>query len=584
MTFAYSVDLNDTAGESAATDTALVADLKAALADWSQYLTGLGTLVVQLDISATTRASGGPSGMYQDGTTASGAAYEVPAAEYEFATGHHLAGYTSDITISLDPTYLADYLYLDPNPAAGDTVPANKIDAISVFRHEICHGLGINGYYDQSGSLLYGGAYETPFDTLISFAPGGNAYFSGAAAVKVNGGPVQLTTNSTAGENYYHLSNSPTDPNYTDLMNGQYFDYGQQYQISNLDLAMLSDIGAPVTSYLDGSPSVPCFAAGTRLATAEGEIAVEAVLPGMRLRTLSGDLRPVRWVGRRTIDLRRHANPDAVRPIRIAAHALAPGRPSRPLVVSPDHAVWLADALIPARCLLNGVTIAPQSGAALVQYFHVELDAHDIILADGAAVESYLDTGNRADFDAAGTVRRLHPRPAPRDWPAHAVAPLVTSGPALAAALRLVGGRAHALGVRPSWDPDLRIIADGRVIRPRLADNRIELHLPLATASLTLQSRRTVPRHLYPERSDARVLGVAVRALTLDGVAVARTDPALAEGWQAPEDGWRWTTGSAVLRPQRPVRSITLDLLALIAYLVPPPLAAASRHLAERAA
>ena len=34
-------------------------------------------------------------------------------------------------------------------------------------------------------------------------------------------------------------------------------------------------------------------------------------------------------------------------------------------------------------------------------YYHVELSTHDVILAEGLATESYLDTGNRAAFESA---------------------------------------------------------------------------------------------------------------------------------------------------------------------------------------
>jgi hypothetical protein len=84
-----------------------------------------------------------------------------------------------------------------------------------------------------------------------------------------------------------------------------------------------------------GTDIVPCFADGTRIATPEGSVRVEALRAGDRVLTASGDVRPVRWVGCRTIDPTRHPAPSQMQPIRIAAGALAAGVPSRDLRLSP---------------------------------------------------------------------------------------------------------------------------------------------------------------------------------------------------------------------------------------------------------
>ena len=84
-------------------------------------------------------------------------------------------------------------------------------------------------------------------------------------------------------------------------------------------------------------------------------------------------------------------------PIRIQAGAFAPNTPRRDLLLSPDHAVYVDGRLIPVRYLVNGASIA-QVETDSVTYWHVELDRHDVILAEGLAAESYLDTGNRSVF------------------------------------------------------------------------------------------------------------------------------------------------------------------------------------------
>lgn len=153
---------------------------------------------------------------------------------------------------------------------------------------------------------------------------------------------------------------------------------------------------------------VPCFAAGTRILTARGEIAVQDLFIGEALITLAAADRPIIWIGKRTIDLRRHSHPASVQPICIAAHALAENVPDRDLWVSPDHAIYLDGYLVPAKELLNNCNVY-QANRASITYYHIELEQHAIIFAENAAVETYLETGNRAGFDNDGQTTVLHP-------------------------------------------------------------------------------------------------------------------------------------------------------------------------------
>src|SRR5262249_42442732 len=105
--------------------------------------------------------------------------------------------------------------------------------------------------------------------------------------------------------------------------------------------------------------TVVCFAAGTLIATERGEMAVEDLHIGDRVPTLvGGTLEPSRWIGVRTVDCRRHPRPQCVWPVRISANAFGEGKPARPLLLSPDHAVFIDGVLIPVKYLINGRTIA----------------------------------------------------------------------------------------------------------------------------------------------------------------------------------------------------------------------------------
>ena len=173
-----------------------------------------------------------------------------------------------------------------------------------------------------------------------------------------------------------------------------------------------------------------CFAAGTRLATTRGLVTVETLREGdaMLLADREGSL-PVVWIGHREVDCRRHLAPHKVWPVRIAAGAFARGVPRRDLYLSPDHAVFVRSVLIPVKYLVNETTIA-QVAVDGVSYWHVELQHHAALLAEGLSVESLLPGGDRSGFINGGGMVALHPTWA---WEGEGCAPLVVTGPDVAA-------------------------------------------------------------------------------------------------------------------------------------------------------
>ncbi len=204
---------------------------------------------------------------------------------------------------------------------------------------------------------------------------------------------------------------------------------------SGMELIRLAD--GSTTTFGNGS-FVVCFAAGTRILTAQGETPVENLRPGELVATLSGQgspLKPVVFLGRRRIALAGNPHAAELSPVRIRAGALGPNTPHRDLLVSPDHCLFRDGALVPARLLVNGTSIAVEKGLAEVTYFHIELPAHDVVLAEGAAAESWLDAGNRAWFENAPTaLLRVTATPdAYAHEDAQPCAPVVQAGPRLAA-------------------------------------------------------------------------------------------------------------------------------------------------------
>lgn len=145
--------------------------------------------------------------------------------------------------------------------------------------------------------------------------------------------------------------------------------------------------------------SVPCFTPGTQIATRQGPIPVEDLRAGEMLLTRDNGFCPVLWVGHSHYKLSSANGGARLQPVMIKAGAFGDGVPQNDLVVSPDHQMLLTnrlvkgalpsvELLVPARCFLGraGVVVAPQRE---VEFVHVLMERHEILLADGAWTESY---------------------------------------------------------------------------------------------------------------------------------------------------------------------------------------------------
>jgi hypothetical protein len=143
------------------------------------------------------------------------------------------------------------------------------------------------------------------------------------------------------------------------------------------------------------------------------------------------------------VDCRHHPEPRRVWPVRIDAGAFGSGQPHRDLWLSPDHAVFINEVLIPVKRLINEITIT-QVPVDKVTYYHVELPRHDVLLSEGLQTESFLDTGDRCDFENAAGCTRLHPNLAARVRDACACAPLMVTGAELEAARARVRKQAQS--------------------------------------------------------------------------------------------------------------------------------------------
>jgi len=121
---------------------------------------------------------------------------------------------------------------------------------------------------------------------------------------------------------------------------------------------------------------------------------VEDLVIGDLVLTRNHGPRPIRWIGQQT---RRAIG--AAAPIRIAAGTL---NTARDLRLSPQHRLFIwqrrdelgtgrAEVLVRADLLVNGTTVTREEGGHVDSY-QILFDGHEIIFAEGIAVESLLVT------------------------------------------------------------------------------------------------------------------------------------------------------------------------------------------------
>ncbi len=190
----------------------------------------------------------------------------------------------------------------------------------------------------------------------------------------------------------------------------------------------------------DVTAVAPCYCSGSLIQTEAGEVPVETLKIGDRVVTASGAIRPIKWIGRRSYSGRFARGSKDILPIRIRQGALDKNTPRRDLMVSPHHALYLDGVLIEACDLINGVSIVQAESVESVTYIHIELDTHDIILAEGAPAESFVDDDSRMIFHNAHDYRALYPDEASK--PPRYCAPRLRDGYAVEAARRRIEARA----------------------------------------------------------------------------------------------------------------------------------------------
>jgi hypothetical protein len=162
-----------------------------------------------------------------------------------------------------------------------------------------------------------------------------------------------------------------------------------------------------------GGGGASCFLRGTRILTDRGDRPIEDLQIGDRVVTRDGRSKPIRWVARRRYVRQPSTRwPQDIAPVRIARGAFAPDLPHADLFIAGAHALYYDGALINVEDLVNGTTVALDSAGERLEleYFHIHLAEHDVILAEGVECET-LALGDFEKFDNFVEYERLYGRP-----------------------------------------------------------------------------------------------------------------------------------------------------------------------------
>lgn len=275
------------------------------------------------------------------------------------------------------------------NSISGKTFTSNYFYSPSITSES---SSSVNGNATYSGTLT-GFSQANLSGTVQSLNTTTGTFQLGGVTYQIHG------SSSTSNALVFGTIPSSTDP----------FATSKVYVLSNSGAAPTNPISySTANSYSPPSPT--CFATGTRILTVNGEVAIEHLREGDLIVLEDDTFLPVQWIGRRYVECARSPWRSDVLPVRISSGAIGENMPKRDLLVSPGHSLAIErEWLIQAGQLVNGHSIT-QSEVAEITYWHVELERHAVIFAEGLAVESYIDMGNRGEFENGGEPLTLHPR------------------------------------------------------------------------------------------------------------------------------------------------------------------------------
>jgi Ca2+-binding RTX toxin-like protein len=303
-----------------------------------------------------------PTERWGDVTLEAGKTYTIEVRVWENAGGQVLSGTVTPPGGVAEDLGTSD-LVIGPEGEAGDDFLDGGAGSDLVFG-----GGGNDTILADQGDTLVGGDGDDLFLLQDILGPGAAITITGGEGGETGGDTLQLTAD--IGRDDITFTN--TDDAAGGL-SGSFTVNGTLVTFSEIE-------------------NIICFTPGTRILTPRGERPVESLRPGDMVITRDHGPQPLRWTGRRTVPgLGRFA------PIRVAPHVLDGAR--APLTVSPQHRFLFTgykaellfgcdEVFVSALHLVDGQAVT-QTEQAAVTYIHLMFDRHEVILAEGAATESF---------------------------------------------------------------------------------------------------------------------------------------------------------------------------------------------------
>lgn len=324
-----------------------------------------------------------------------------------------------------------------------------------------------------------------------------------------------------------------------------------------------------------------CFLAGTFIRAQYGMVRVEDIKPGDLVYALGHNntwqLRQVTWTGKQITTVAAYKHDDlAGYPVCIRRNAIDEGVPFADLYVTAEHCMFLDDYFVPIRMLVNGKTIFYDRSFTTYEYYHIELEKHSVIAANGALSESYLDTGNRHYFTSKSIINTASTRV--KSWERDAAAMLITKRGGVEALFNALDQRADRMSValiepkkERTNNPDVYLVTDkgGKIAPVRVTDKEALFELPSVIKNVRLMSRTYRPCDVWGAHHDNRHdYGILVGDIIIHQEQEKYKLNTHLSGKEL--SGWlpqfhsraRWTSGNALipLKPLEDNRNILLSI------------------------
>ena len=229
------------------------------------------------------------------------------------------------------------------------------------------------------------------FDTFVYTAGDGNdtiSDFNTATGQDIGDGNQTNNDFLDLSDFYTSVFEARTDLADDGILNQSVGDFSDNTAMGSGSLVLT---GVAANDLTEDNINVACFVAGTRIKTQSGWKVVEDLSEGDMVQTLDHGMQPLRHLLTSVVSGRGKLAP--------VVFAKGVWGAFDDLAVSPMHRMFLSDwraellfgeaeVLVPAVHLLNGETIYRRP-VDRVTYVHLVFDAHEIVLANGIASESF---------------------------------------------------------------------------------------------------------------------------------------------------------------------------------------------------